>query len=454
MAKEIKLPEISENIHEAEVVEVLVSEGDQVKKDQAVAEMETEKSIFEIPSPSAGKITELAIKKGDTVKVGDLIARLDTEEEVEEEEPPETEKTERKREKKQAAPEEEEPTEPEEEPKEPEAEPEEEKEKEEERVESGKEEEVKEVKKQKESEREEPERGPAPAAPSVRRLAAELGIEIHDVRGSGPGGRITRDDVKSHTRELIESPAGQEHKRLPDFSQWGPVHREPMSKVRRITAESMSYSWRTVPHVTQFSKADVTSAEEFRKKNTERAKKEGGKLTLTSILIKLSALALQRFPRFGASLDEQNQELIYKDYIHIGFAVDTDRGLLVPVIRDADKKDIYKLSAEVSGLAEKAKNKKISPDEMEGGCFTVSNLGGIGGTNFTPIVYAPQAAVLGADRAEMMPVYENGEFHPRLMLPLSLSYDHRIIDGADGARFMQWMKNALENPLSILLEGE
>ena len=209
----------------------------------------------------------------------------------------------------------------------------------------------------------------------------------------------------------------------------------------------MTASWQSIPHVFQFDKADVTAVEEFREKYSKKVEKEGGKLTVTAILLKIVAKALETFPKFNASLDFANKEIIYKKYIHIGVAVDTERGLLVPVIRDADKKTITELSIELGEIAEKARNKKIKPDELQGGNFAISNLGGIGGTNFTPIVYRPNVAILGVSRSEVQPVYTDGEFEPRMMLPLSLSYDHRLIDGAEAARYLRWICEALENPL-------
>lgn len=220
-----------------------------------------------------------------------------------------------------------------------------------------------------------------------------------------------------------------------------------MDTIRKITARSMAGSWQSIPHVFQFDKADVTELEKFRKDYSKYVEKQGAKLTFTAILLKLTATALRKFPKFNASVDMKNEEIIYKDYVHIGVAVDTDRGLLVPVIRDADKKSITELSIELNEMAEKARNKKIKPDELQGANFTISNLGGIGGTNFTPIVNRPAVAILGVSRSQTEPVFIDGEFKPRMMLPLSLSYDHRLIDGADGARFLRWLCEAMQNPL-------
>jgi pyruvate dehydrogenase E2 component (dihydrolipoamide acetyltransferase) len=307
----------------------------------------------------------------------------------------------------------------------------------------------------------------APAAPSVRRLARELGVDIYQVTGSGPGDRITEDDVrgfvKSAMRALDGSQAaaatgagviggGVESVALPDFSKWGEIEREPMSKVREITARSMAQAWSSVPMVTQYDTADITEVEEFRRQYN-RGVDDADKLTMTAVLLKIAAAALQAFPNVNVSVDMRARELIRKKYVHVGVAVDTDRGLLVPVVRDVDRKGIAALATELNELARRTRDRKVAPDEMEGGTFTISNLGGIGGTNFTPLVYPPQVAILGVSRAEKRPVWRDGEFRPRLVLPLSLTYDHRAVDGADGARFLRWICAALEQPLHLVMEG-
>jgi pyruvate dehydrogenase E2 component (dihydrolipoamide acetyltransferase) len=306
-----------------------------------------------------------------------------------------------------------------------------------------------------------PETPAAPAAPSVRRTARELGVEITEVQGTGPNGRISVDDVKAHVKRLVTSGASRGAAAgvaLPDFSRWGSVERQPMRAVRRKTAEHLSAAWATIPHVTQCDLADITGLEELRKKYAKQVEAAGGNLTVTSIAVKVIAAALRKFPQFNASVDMAAGEIVLKQYVNIGVAVDTDRGLLVPVIRDADQKNIVQLSAELAQLSEKARNRKIALEEMQGGCFSISNLGGIGGTYFTPIVNAPEVAILGISRARMEPVYQkdsgpSGQFAPRLMLPLSLSYDHRVIDGADGIRFLRWVAEALEQPFLLALQG-
>jgi pyruvate dehydrogenase E2 component (dihydrolipoamide acetyltransferase) len=296
---------------------------------------------------------------------------------------------------------------------------------------------------------------PVPAPPSVRRLARELGIDIRRVQGSGPGGRISEDDVKAFVRNR-PSWGGAEPLPMPDFSKWGEVERKPMSNIRRKTAEHLTAAW-GAPHVTQHDKADITELEALRKKYSPRAEAAGGKLTITAIMVKVIAEALRRFPQFNASIDLDHNEIVYRRYINVGVAVDTDRGLLVPVVREADRKTIVELSVEVANAAKKARDRKLSLDEMAGGGMSITNLGGIGGTSFTPIINVPEVAILGMSRSEIQPVWrgsegdEHGAFEPRLMLPLSLSYDHRVIDGADAARFLRWVCEALEQPLLLLL---
>ena len=299
----------------------------------------------------------------------------------------------------------------------------------------------------------------ASAAPSVRRIARELGVDIRKVVGSDPGGRISMDDVKAYVKKLNENrdtlPSGGlgiKQEPLPDFTRFGSVERKPMSKIRTITAEHLSYAWNTVPHVSQFDKADITDVEKFRKSYGPKVENAGGKLTVTSILLKVIAFGLKKFPQFNSSIDMEKKEIIYKNYFNIGVAVDTDHGLIVPVIKNADNKSITEISVELNILAEKARTKKISLDEMQGGCFTITNLGGIGGTYFTPIVNVPEVAILGVSRGVYEPIYSDGIFKPRNMLPLSLSYDHRIIDGADGARFLRWVCETLQEPFKLFVD--
>ena len=304
-------------------------------------------------------------------------------------------------------------------------------------------------------------REPVPAAPHVRRLARELGIDIHDVKGSGPGGRISDDDVKAHSKSLLASATAaaqlpqlpMARPELPDFTKWGKVERVAMRGVRRKTAEHLSQAWTTVPHVTQHDRADITELELLRARFAPKAEEAGGKMTVTAIALKVCAAALKIFPQFNASIDLAKEEIVYKQYINIGVAVDTDRGLLVPVIRDVDSKNIVELAAELTKLSKKAREKKLSQDEMGGGTFTITNLGGIGGTGFSPIVNYPEVAILGLSRSSMEPVWIGGKFEARLVLPLSLSYDHRLIDGADAARFLRWVAEAFEQPFLLSVQG-
>lgn len=432
MTQEVKLPELGENIEAAEVANVLVSEGDKVAVDQPLIEIETDKASMEIPSPVGGRVVEVLVAVGDSVPVGQAIVRLEDvteagdadEEEARAEAPPEAETED------EPEPEPEAPPAPDERPARPE----------------GPTPDVA------------PLADPVPAAPSVRRLARELGVEIAAVSGSGTGGRISMEDVKGHARAVVTSgPAAAAEAgpvELPDLSAFGPIEREPVSKVRRVTAENMARSWSRIPHVTQHDRADVTDMEAFRKQYGPRVASEGVKLTPTALAIKVAAEALRAFPKFNASLDLANDEIVYRRYVHIGVAVDTDRGLLVPVLRDADRKTITQIARELDDLAGRARSKKLTPDEMAGAGFTVSNLGGLGTTDFSPIVTWPQVAVLGVGRASTQAVWSDDRFEPRLIMPLSLSYDHRLIDGAEAARFLRWLAEAMEQPWLMFLGGK
>lgn len=442
MTVEIKLPEIADNVTTAIVLEVLVSEGDSVSEDDVLAEMESDKASFELPSDASGVVKEVKVKEGDEVKVGQVMFIIDTsgegasdkkEEEKEEQKKPAKEE---KSDVSETSSEKEKPAE--------------EEKKEEKKTDAPSPSPVIEV-----SQASGRPASHIPASPAVRRLAREVGVDITQIKGSGPNERVFEDDVKAFAKQIIlnrssapSAGAGfADDYELPDFSKYGEIRREKMDTIRRITAKSLSASWQSIPHVFQFDKADVTDLEKFRKDYSKYVEKQGAKLTVTAILLKLSAIALKTFPKFNASVDMRNEEIIYKDYVNIGVAVDTERGLIVPVIKDADKKTITELSLELNEMAEKARTKKIKPDELSGANFTISNLGGIGGTNFTPIVNRPTVAILGVSRSQIEPVFIDGEFKPRTILPLSLSYDHRIIDGADGARFLRWLCESMQNPL-------
>jgi pyruvate dehydrogenase E2 component (dihydrolipoamide acetyltransferase) len=463
---EFKVPELGENVAAGDVTRVLVNVGDTVKRDQPILELETDKATIEVPSSVAGVVKEIKVKPGDKVKVGSLVLTLDegSGNGKSAAAPP-----------KDAAPAQPAPRSA---PQQQKPEPEPPAASEEATPQPQKQESQKVVamaRPQKQADtRQAPQasapapapardRGPAaPAAPSVRRLAREIGVDINDVQGSGPGGRISQDDVKEHARRILSSVGSADAGRaarpsafvpLPDFSKWGDVERQAMSNIRRKTAEHLSNAWNTIPHVTQGEKADITDLEQLRKKYGPEVEKQGGKLTVTAILVKVLAAAVKQFPQFNASVDMQASEIVYKKYVNVGVAVDTDRGLLVPVIRDVDQKNIAQIAAELQQAAAKARDKKLSLEDMSGGGISISNLGGIGGTQFTPIVNWPEVAILGVSRGHLEPVWTGKAFEPRLMLPLSLSYDHRVIDGADAMRFLRWVADALEQPFLLSLHG-
>lgn len=450
MKKDIKIPDIAENVEKGTISNVLVTEGDEVDLEQPLVEVETDKATTDIPSPFKGKILEIKVSQGEEVKVNQIIMIIEVNDGEQKDENEIKEKVkenvEVKPEKKEGKAGDEEAITHEE--------------KREQVKDDISEEKEDAGYKQETKKKEEPERkkevyhgSDIPASPSARKYAREAGVELSGVKGSGPGERITIDDIKKLASDLQkpEKDLTYEEPDLPDFAQWGETERKSMSNVRKLTAETTSLSWSTIPHVTQFDKADITRLDEFRKEHSKTVEKNGGKLTMTAILVKISAMALEKFPVFNTSIDVKNKEIVFKKYIHIGIAVDTERGLLIPVIRDAGKKSLIQLAVEIGQIAEKARNKKITPEEMQGGNFTVSNLGGIGGTYFTPIIYTSQVAILGISKSAMEPVWNGKKFKPALILPLSLSYDHRVIDGADGARFLSWIKNVIENPFSLLL---
>jgi len=419
---EFKLPEVGENIESGTVVAVMVSVGDSVSEGQDLIEIETEKASLPVPSPCDGVIAEILIKENEEVNIGQVLMK------IEESESASTAK-EKNDEKIVEAP-----------------------------------------------QQEAPQPAPAgaatqtapspvaltsapaaqtnvPAAPSVRRFAREIGITVSQVPGSGPGGRISEENVKTFAKQLnlgrMALPStGPEIKPLPDFSKWGEVKREPMSKIRKVTADHLSYCWSTIPHVTQFGKADSTEIDKLRKKYSDKKQK----LTITPFLLKIMASAMKEFPQFNTAVDMLSHEVVYKKYIHLGIAVDTQNGLLVPVIRDVDKKGVIEINNEVVEMAKKARDRKVTLDDLKGGCMTLTNLGGIFGTSFTPIINWPEVAILGVSRGVKEAVYMDDKFVPRMLLPLSLSYDHRIVDGAAAARYLKWVCAAIENPADLKLE--
>ncbi len=421
MAIEFKLPKLGDNVPGGDVVEVKVKVGDEVQKGQALIEVEAEKSTVDVPSSAAGKISQLLVKKGDKVTVGQLIAVIESSNGAPAPTPsaPATSTPAASTPPPAAEPAKPAPT--------PAAKP--------------------------------APTGPVnhgeivPAGPATRALAREFGVDLGQVPGSGQKGRVTQDDVKDYLRVLASgggSGGAVKIPPMPDFTRWGAVETRPFESIRKKTAEHMSLCWSIIPHVTQQDQADVTDIEAFRK---QQESKGAGKLTVTAFVLKACAILLKQFPQFNASLDTVAGQLVIKNFYHLGVAVDTERGLVVPKLRDVDKKSVYDIGKEMTEIAERARQKKLTADDMQGGTFTISNLGGIGGTGFSPIVNWPEVAILGLSRSRVQPVWRDNQWAPRLHLPLSLSYDHRVIDGADAARFCRRLAELLENPLVMLLHA-
>ncbi|MGB9625360.1 MAG: dihydrolipoamide acetyltransferase family protein [Phycisphaerae bacterium] len=468
MITEFKLPDLGENIEAGDVVQWLVKEGDVIQAGQNVLELETDKAVIELPCPHAGRVVRLHVKAGDHVPVGAVLLTIDTA--VSAVAPAAAAQGSPPAMPVRVPPKPQEPPAPRSvaEPSVPPA-----------------------------------PRAPVPvpaapavepaarpgageavgASPAVRRLARELGVDLRLVEGTGPGGRISEEDVKAYVRQLTTSSppvvtgGGVGAPPLPDFSRWGAVERRPLRGVHRKTAENLSLAWRMVPHVTQFDVADVTELEASRKRYVGRRKAaaaarvakaplpaEGVEnappvpaapgMTVTVLLLKAVTRVLRQYPQFNASFDAATGELILKQYYHIGVAVDTEHGLIVPVVRDVDKKGLLQLAAELDDLAARARQRKVDLEELRGGTFTISNLGGLGGTGFTPIVNYPEVAILGVARSRQESVIIDGRPEIRTMLPLCLSYDHRVIDGADGVRFLRSLADILSDPFDLLLEGQ
>jgi len=437
---EFKLPELGENVEGGDIINIMVSKGDSVTKEQTLMEIETDKAVIELPAPVDGSIKELHVENGDSIIIGQLLVTFDedgkqsskpTEQDVSESGASETTENSQDTGKEIIAEEHSSDSE----------------------LDSDN---SNVISISKEEEDSDSNKIIIPASPSVRRLAREIGVEISNVSGSGPGGRITENDVKefaksnlSNTETKISTTVKKTEVAQTQKSD-GLI--EEMNKVRVLTADRLTQSWKA-PHVTQHDKADITELEKLRKQYGDQVKQAGGKLTMTSIVTKIASQALVRFPKFNCSIDMENHQIINNNNFNIGIAVDTDRGLLVPVIKNADKKNITEISVELSDISERSRTKKIKVDELQGSTFTITNLGGIGGTYFTPVLNFPNVAILGLSRSAMEPVYTDGEFKPRLMMPLSLSYDHRIIDGADAIRFLRWIIEGLENPFFTLLDS-
>ncbi len=432
MALEFKLPELGENIESGDVVSVLVDVGATVSAGDSLIEIEAGKASMEIPAPADGTISAIHVAAGDTVEVGQLVFTIEAGDAA-------------------AAPAEEPAPAPAAEP-EPEA---------------PAAEAPASAAPAKEAPAPAPKPAPAPApkaapapapasaekavsaGPNVRRLARELGVDIHQVEPSTPNGRLSLEDVKSFTKSSISTGGGGRK-----VSVQGATRVEKMSAIRKATMNHMTHCWTTIPHVTQHDMADITNLEALRKRFAPKAEAAGAKLTVTAILMKVVASALKVFPNFNCSIDPEKAEIIYKDFCNIGIAVDTEKGLMVPVITDCDQKNMIHIAQDLGSIAKKARAGEISLADMQNGTFTITNLGGIGGSFFTPIVNSPEVAILGVGRAIMDPGIGGNELNaPRLRMPLSLSYDHRIIDGADGARFLRWIVEAIEEPMLISLEG-
>jgi pyruvate dehydrogenase E2 component (dihydrolipoyllysine-residue acetyltransferase) len=481
---EFKVPELGEDVTTGDVLRVLVKAGDTIKKEQPAIELETDKATIEVPSSVEGVVTDIRVKPGDKVQVGDVIltvdeaaganrgadANVDRSAEMSPSKRPAVEEGAQPAGSAAAQASSASAASARPEPSSPRAEPQ----KEPPKVVSMPRPSRPEPLPAKPAEAPRPS-APAPrvsapvvradrvvaaaAAPGVRRLAREIGVDINDVQGAGIEGRISEEDVKEHARQILSrvaeprAAAGAPAVPLPDFERWGPVERQPMSNIRRTTAQRLSHAWNAIPHVTQFDKADITGMEELRRKYREQVRQAGGDLTVTAVLVKVLAVAVKQFPQFNSSIDAEADQIIYKKYVNIGVAVDTDRGLLVPVIRDAGRKNLTQIGVEVHQLAQKARERKLTLEEMSGGGLTISNLGGIGGTYFTPIVNWPEVAILGVSRGMTEPVWRNTTFEPRQLLPLSLSYDHRVIDGADAMRFLRWVVEAIEQPFLLSLLG-
>lgn len=435
----ITVPNIGD-FHDVEIIEVLIKPGDDIEMESSLITIESDKATMDIPSPNAGTIVEVMVKPGDRVSEGSAIATFEAVPEP-------------AGEAQSAATNEEAPV------------------SDEQSASTTTPEPTAEKELQGPTPRPQPAGLPtgsqtldtqsakAHASPSIRRFARDLGVELALVRGSGRKGRITKDDVKAFTKAVMSSnrvfgnTGGFSLPEIPaiDFSKYGAIESKPLSRLRKLAGQHLQRSWLTVPQVTQFNHADITDLENFRHAKQKEAERQNIKLTLISFLLKAVVVVLEKYPGFNVSLAASGEELILKRYYHIGIAVNTDNGLVVPVIRDVDQKGLFELATEISDKSERARNNQLKREDIEGGCFTISSLGGIGGGQFTPIVNTPEVAILGVSRATLQPVHENGSFVPRLLLPFSLSYDHRVIDGVAGARFTEELRTVLTDIRHILL---
>ena len=409
MIKEIVLPDLGEGIESATISEVPLSAGEHVKKDDVLLVLESDKASMEIPSDYDGKITEVLVEEGKDIVTGEPLFKIEIQDSTKEEIEEETKKEDKTKEQTEV------------------------------KVESKAvfEPNIARV------------GDDVFASPGVRRLARELGIDLRLIKGTGAKGRTTKEDLHSYIRIKMQEGSGlsKPPKKPIDFSQWGDIEYQKLTKVNKITGSRLQEAWQDIPHVTQHNSADITDLNDYRKKLKSEAEKEGIKITFLPFLMKASVLVLKEMIRFNSSLDENEENLIIKKYFHLGVAVDTPSGLMVPCVRDVDKKTIKELSEELADISQRARDKKLRPDELKGSTFTISSLGGIGGTAFSPIVNPPEVAILGVSKSEWKPVFDKNkkEFVPRFIMPFSLSYDHRVIDGASGAAFVERLSQTLEN---------
>ena len=409
MIKEIVLPDLGEGIESATISEVPLSAGEHVKKDDVLLVLESDKASMEIPSDYNGKITEVLVEEGKDVVTGEPLFKIEIQDSTKEEIEEETIKEDKTKEQTEV------------------------------KVESKAvfEPNIARV------------GDDVFASPGVRRLARELGVDLRLIKGTGAKGRTTKEDLHSYIRIKMQEGSGlsKPPKKPIDFSQWGDIEYQKLTKVNKITGSRLQEAWQDIPHVTQHNSADITDLNDYRKKLKNEAEKEGIKITFLPFLMKASVLVLKEMIRFNSSLDENEENLIIKKYFHLGVAVDTPSGLMVPCVRDVDKKTIKELSEELADISQRARDKKLRPDELKGSTFTISSLGGIGGTAFSPIVNPPEVAILGVSKSEWKPVFDKNkkEFVPRFIMPFSLSYDHRVIDGASGAAFVERLSQTLEN---------
>ncbi len=417
--KNVLVPDIG-NYKDVPIIEVAVKAGDQVKAEQTLLTLETDKATMDVPAPYDGVVKEVKVKVGDKVSEGVLIVTIEASGAVASTAAAAAPAPVAPAPAAQPAP-----------------------------VAAAAIAQTAPVASS----------GSAHASPSIRRFARELGVNLPQVKGSGEKGRVTKDDVQNFVKQSLAQPRGAtggnglQVLEMPvvDFAKFGEIETKPLSRIKKISGANLHRNWVTIPHVTQFEEADISEMEAFRKELGTEYAKQNIKITPLAFLLKASAITLKHFPDFNASLDASGENLVLKKYIHIGVAVDTPDGLMVPIVRDVDQKGIVQLAKELGEISARAREKKITAAEMQGGCFTISSLGGIGGTAFTPIINAPEVAILGVSRSSMKPLWKDGEFVPRLMLPLSLSYDHRVIDGAAGARFTTYLAHVLSDMRRLAL---